>query len=361
MEVSIEALNIDNKRWGLGAAMMALLLVSCSSGESPPAPEEDDDSTPVAGYEVETQDLSHTVRVSGTIEPDEWFRLKSHEAGVLTTLNVEEGDRVERGQLLASTELSEYRAELERTRAEISQLQRQLERKEPLLDREAIQEAEVEDLRSEIEVAERQADVWQTRISLGELRAPADAVVTTRYVDPGSSVSANEEVLELADLSTLLLPVRMSEREVVQLESDQVVEVTVDAYPEQKLDATVRRVFPTVDPDSRRVTVELALDELPEELEIKPGFRARAHVDIDRRQEMLAVPGESLLASDGDDEIVYVIEDNELVERAVESGIERRNWTEITTGLEAGEVVVGTNPTNLREGMRVHVSQKLSK
>ena len=339
--------------------MVALLLVvSCSSGESAPAPEDDgEDSTPVAGYEVETQDLSHTVRVSGTVEPDEWFRLKSHEAGVLTTLNVEEGDRVERGELLASTELSEYRAELERTRAEISQLQRQLERKEPLLEREAIQEAEIEDLRSEIEVAERQADVWDTRISLGELRAPSDAVVTTRYVDPGSSVSANEEVLELADLSTLLLPVRMSEREVVQLESGQVVEVTVDAYPERSLDASVRRVFPTADPDSRRVTVELALEELPGDMEIKPGFRARANIDIDRRQEMLAVPGESLLASDGDDEILYVIEDHELVERSVESGIERRNWTEITSGLEPGEVVVGANPTNLREGMRVHVSQ----
>lgn len=312
---------------------------------------------PVAGYEIEPRDLSRIARMSGTVEPVKQIRVKAYADGVLTTLNVREGDRVEAGELLAATELAEFRAELGRARAEINKLQQELERKRPLAEQEAIQSAEVEQLESDLEIAKRDADIWQTRIELGRMTAPRDAVVTNRYVDPGSSVSANEEVLELADMSTLVIPVRMSERDVGAIDREASLEVTVDAYPDHPLEATIRRVFPTADADSRRVTVELELGEIPEEIDVKPGYRARAAIEVDRRRDRVAVPSPSLLASDGDDQIVYVIENDELVERSVETGVERRNWTEITEGLQPGEVIVGTNPTNLREGTRVHVSQ----
>lgn len=149
----------------------------------------------------------------------------------------------------------------------------------------------------------------------------------------------------------------MSERDVVHLDPGQTIEVVVDAYPERKLEATIRRIFPTADADSRRVTVEIALSEIPEQMRVQPGFLARASIEVDRRPDALAVPGEALLASSPGDRFVYAVENDELVRRSVTTGVERRNWTEIVDGLDAGDVIVGTNPTNLREGTRVHVSE----
>lgn len=330
----------------------------CSAGESAAASaEQGDDTTPVAGWEVTPHDMSRSVQVSGTVQPVERFRINSYAEGVLTTLRVQEGDRVQEGELLAATQLAELRAELRRQRAEVDLLEQRLERKLPLVDRELIGGAEVEELRAELQVAERQLDVLRTRIGLGERRSPADAVVIRRHVDPGSTVAANEPLLELADVSTLVVPVRVSERDVAQLERDQSVEVTVDAYPGETISARIRRVFPAADPDSRRVTVELALEQIPQELQIRPGYRARATLEADRREDIAAIPSEALLASGSDDKFVYVIEEGTLAERRVETGVDRRNLTEITDGLEQGEVIVGTNPTNLREQMAVHVSQ----
>lgn len=344
-------------------ALLALgtvaILVGCSPGETDAAVSqaEEEDSTPVAGYELQPRDLSRTASVSGTIEPLETYRLSSYADGVLTTLNVQEGDRVDAGDVLAATQLEEYRAERDRAEAEVEKLKRELERKRPLAERDAIQIAEIEQLEGDLNIAQREVHVWNTRIDLGTLVAPTDAVVTKRHVDPGTTVAANEQLLELADVSELVVPVRMSERDVGAIDRDEPVEVRLDAYPDEPMEASIRRVFPGADESSRRVTVELKLDDVADGVEPKPGFRARATIEVDRRVDRLAVPSQSLLASDGDDEIVYVIDEDKLVTRSVETGVQRRNWTEIVDGLEAGDVIVGTNPTNLREGTRVHVSQ----
>ncbi len=339
----------------------AALFVAACSAEGSPGPASDDDadesSTPVAGYKLEPLDLSKTARTSGTIEAVERIRLKSQIGGVLTTLNVEEGDSVRAGDILATSELAELRAELRRAQAEATKFRRQYERKKPLVDREAIRQAEVDDLSSELEIAESEVELWETRIELSQVRAPKDAVVTERHVDPGGYVSADEPIVDLADLSTLVVPVRLSERDVVHLDRDQPVQIMVDAYPLRPLDGSIRRVFPTADADSRRVTVEVAIDELPDDMVVQPGFLARLSLPVDRRDEALAIPDAALLASSPDDRFVYVIEDDHLVQRSVTTGVARRNLTEVVDGLEAGDVIVGTNPTNLREDTRVHVSE----
>ena len=343
------------------AVVLCLLasVVGCSAEGSPgPTTDEvDDDSTPVAGFEVEPRDLTKTVRSSATVEPVERIRVKAHAGGGLTRLEVEEGDRVSGGQLLAETELAEKRAELARARAEADKFRREYERKQPLVEREAIGEAEVEELGSDLEIAEREVELWETRIELARVEAPKDAVVAERHVDPGGYVSADAPIVDLVDISTLVLPVTMSERDVVHLDEEESVSVTVDAYPERPVEGSIRRIFPTADVDSRRVPVEIAVDEFPEEMAVRPGFMARVAVDVDRRPDALAIPGESLLASTPDDRFVYVVDDDELVRRSVTTGVERRNLTEITEGLEFGEIIVGNNPTNLEEGTRAHVSE----
>ncbi len=347
--------------WAALAVMgLSLGLVGCEA-EGSPGPDRDDsaaeDTTPVAGFELEAMDLSRQVQASATVEARDRSRLRSRVDGVVEQIDVEEGDIVEAGQVLVELDRSEMRAELARVEAQEARIAAELERKAPLVEREAIGRAEVEDLERDLSVVEREIELWRTRYERAAVVAPRRATVMARHVHEGDDVSQQEVLLELADLTTLVVPVRVSERDVVYLDEGDEASMSIDALGGEWEQAHVRRIFPEAEADSRRLTVELALPEAFEEQGVRPGFMARVRLSVDQRPEALAIPGEALLASTPDDRFVYVIEDGELKRRSLEVGVERRGLREVISGLERGEVIVGTNPTNLSEGEAVHVSE----
>jgi len=313
--------------------------------------------TAVAGYEVKERDLSRTVRVSGNVEPLRYVTIASQMSGTIRQLHVEEGDRVQEGDIVATLDVSEQRAELERVRALRVRAQAEYERTKELFERDLASQSEYDNARAELSVAESDEKLWQTRVDFGEIRAPKDAVVTRRYVEVGDAVSANEEVFQITDLTMLVVRVGVSELDAVHLEQGDEVEVKIDAYADTEFSGSIRRIFPSVEEDSRLVTVEVLLDDIPAGNFVRPGNLARLTFAVDRRENVIAVPSESLLASTRERSFVYVIEDEQLKQRDVEPGIQRRNWTEIRSGLQPGDIIVATNPTNLAEGTKVKVTQ----
>jgi len=345
------------RRASLCAFALAVAAVACS-GDAPPDSSERSRPLPaVAAYEVTPRDLSRAVQVSGTVEPLVRVRVSTLMAGVLGTLDLEEGDPVVEGQVVAELELTEHRAELARARAELDLVEQRHQRARALAERGLASRAEAADRQRELTIARRAVELWTARLRLGRMTSPIDGVVTRRHVDPGSAVAAHVELLEIADLTRLVVRVALNERDVLGLDPGLVVPTRVDALPDRPLEATIRRVYPTADPDTRRITVELALGEDAVAAGVRPGYLARATLEVDRRRDALAVPTEALLASRGDDRFVYRIVDGVLERRAVVIGVERRSWTQIVDGVEPGDHVVGMNPTNLREGLRVRVAR----
>lgn len=334
---------------------MLFILAGCSSEEANPV--RSSDGPPVAGHEVTRQDLSRLLRLAGTIQPRERIEIRNRIVGIIENFYVEEGDVVEAGDLLVTVDLAEINAELTKAQAELAWVQRRYNRKAPLVQSGAVIPAEFEALEAELEVAKSNVALWETRMSQGQIIAPRPAIVVSRRSNPGSTVSAQELLLILADVSSLVIQVKVSDTDVVKIDRDQKIKVEIDAYPNQPIWGKIRRIFADADYQSRRITVELELEEVAEDMNILPGFLARVNLEVDRRNDVIAIPTEALLASEGDDVFVYLIEDNKLVRRNVERGRVRRNRTEISKGLTAGDIIVGTNPSNLREGMSVRITQ----
>ncbi|TVR00063.1 MAG: efflux RND transporter periplasmic adaptor subunit [Deltaproteobacteria bacterium] len=328
------------------------------TGTSAGSAERAERHTPVRAWTVRTAVLPRIVLATGTVEPRERVRVAARQSGSLLSLDVQEGDAVSRGQTLAQVDTAQMRAELRRARAEEALLAGRIERMQALVDRGAAPPVELADLEAQREVASAEVDVWRARMDLARVRAPMDGVVLRRMVDPGSTVRADQELLELADLSGLMVRVRLSERDVVHLVEGQRATIVLDAFADAPFGATVHRIFPAVDPEDRRLVVELALGTPPEGVHPRPGFMARIGLALDARP-MRIIPGEALLASTRGERFVYVIEDDRLTRRDVETGVERRNWVEVREGLDAGETVVGMNPSALREGLRVRVTARV--
>jgi membrane fusion protein (multidrug efflux system) len=343
-------------------ALFSLALVACGAGEGGAAPgarPAASTALPVQVYSAQRRDLSRVVRVSAVIESLSRVRLAAQAPGVLEQMRVEEGDRVTRGQVLATLDVRESRAELARARATLGEQQAVLERLERLKERNYIDQASYTLAETQRAVAAADVQLWETRVDHGTVRSTLDGVVIERYAEPGEAVAQYAPLFTLADMTRLVVRFGLSELDVEGLTVGVEVPVRVDALRgDDVMMGTLRRVMPSTEGASRLVTVEVLLPENAHE-RVRLGYLARAELAVDRRPDVLAVPV-GAVAVDGDGSYVMAVSaDNTLIRRNVTAGVARGNWREIVAGLEEGEDVVTANPADFSEGEAVRVVSRM--
>ncbi len=310
--------------------------------------------TPIAAVELSLRDLSRELATSAAVEPRVRIRLASRTSGTVKSVHFEEGDRVTKGEALAELDMSEATAEYARAAAMAEQARLTYQRQAELLETRLISPSDYDQSRTDLAVAESERQLWKTRIEFGRITAPRDAVVTHRYIEPGEAIETNAIAFELAAMDELVLRVGVSELDVVHLERGQSVPVRFDAMSESTMQGAIRRIYPTAERQSRLVTVEIALPEDASDRGIRPGFLARIRLPIDERPDVIAVPS-AAIGEDGDGQYVYVVSNDRLHRRTVKTGATRGQWTQITEGLDVGEIVLATNPIDMNDGQAVRI------
>ena len=342
------------------ALLLGLAACSDESGDDGPPVEEaaEERAQPVGVVELLPRDLSRSITVSGQIQALRTVSLASQMTGTVEEVRVEEGDRVRAGDVLARLDLSEQQAELDRARALEAKEQAAYERVQELRAREFSSQAAYEQQKADLAVAQSEVRLWERRVAFGTLTAPTDGVVTARHIEPGEAISTADAAFEVANTSTLVLHAGVSELNVGGLAVGDPVSVRLDALPDHTFDASIRRIFPRADADSRQVRVEVQLDPDHEAFrQVRPGYLARATLLVDRRAGVLAVPTEALLASDDDQDVLFVITNDRFKRQPVTTGGSSRGWTEILDGAEEGLYAVASNPANFREDQHVRIAR----
>jgi membrane fusion protein (multidrug efflux system) len=344
-------------------ALLALVAVGscgCSSGgrESRAAVTRSGDGAahllPVAVVPVVRRDLARSVTVTGPVEPVRTIGVNSQTSGSVLAVHVQEGDRVAAGALLAELDAREAESQLARAQAVLESARDAFGRDSQLHASAIITDADFERSLSAYMVARSEAELWHTRRAFTRITALSAGVVTAKHVEAGSAVSPNQRLFDIADVSLLVVRVQLSELDVVHLGRGAAVAVRLDAYPGARLEGRVRRIFPSADPQSRLVPVEVALGPQPSGVEARPGFLARVDFALDRRAGALAVPASAIGVASADAS-VYVVEADTLAQRVVTLGVTAEGWVEVTAGVREGEQVVVSGHVNLRPGARVRV------
>lgn len=333
-----------------------LALMACSE----PAPEVNRAGraqmpSPVLASPVAVRDLSRTVTLSNPVEALRTIELAARTDGVVTDVAVEEGDVVRQGQVLARIDVREQRAELARAKARLEEREANFARFEQLKARDYVDEASFQTARAELDVARSDVELWQTRVDFGQVSSTVTGTVVDRMIEPGEAVARHAALFSIADLSSLVVRLGVSELDVGQLEEGQVVDVSIDAMGRQApIQAQIRRIFPAADINSRLITVEV---ELPsdENLAIRPGYLARVNLMVESYPDVLAIPAISVGQLDGESYVMVIDEDMTLQRRVVELGISRGEWREVLSGLKVGDRVVPSNPSEMRPGEPVRI------
>ncbi|HUP20131.1 MAG TPA: efflux RND transporter periplasmic adaptor subunit, partial [Gemmatimonadota bacterium] len=262
----------------------------------------------------------------------------------------EEGDRVGAGAVLARLDDGELAVQLASARASFEVANSAFERAEQLREREVITLPEYERDRAALAAAEGTYRQLQTRIGYATVRSPISGVVVEKHVEAGDVVAPQAQLFRVADVSTLVVRVGVSELDVGHLQPGDRIELALDAFPQTPAGGRIRRVFPSADPATRLVTVEIALDSGNL---ARPGYLARARLRLDQRADAAIVPSAAVLTSSSGVASVFVVEDGKAYRREVETGLMAQGRVEVVRGIQPGQTVVVAGNHSLRDGASV--------
>lgn len=312
-------------------------------------------AVPVEVAVAEYGTAARTVSATGNVEPLRTVGVNSQLAGVLSRVAVQEGDLVQEGAVLASIEIPELQAQLVSAEAALELAERTAARSAQLFERRVMTAAEYERDQAALAAARATRDQLRTRLGYATVRAPITGVVTEKRVESGDLASAQGRLFTVADVSTLVVRVPVSELDVTALRTGDEVDVVLDALPGQPVRGTVRRIFPTADSVTRLVPVEVALASATT-ARVRPGFLARVTFRLSPRGGVLMVPVGAVLENQRG-AAVYVVTEGRAALRSVQRGGTFQERVEITSGLAPGDSVVVAGNTMLRDGAEVRVSE----
>jgi len=321
--------------------------------------------------------------IPGTITPNEnrTARLSAPAEGRVTTVRVQPGDRVGRGQVLVSllgpgagsaqSDVSKAASEVVATRAQAGYARAARNRAERLLALKAIPRQDYERAIADDESAQAslsQALAEQRRaISSAEqlgagasatgemlLRSPLSGVVLSREAQPGAVVAAGTQLVSVTDPTSLWLQVNAPEKLASIFRIGGILHFSTPAYPADKFDARVTAVGAALDPDSRTLLVRATV--LNGNQKLKPEMLASVSVEGDAATKVPVVPDGAIQLFDGRP-TVFIAKPNQaggatFVRRSVEIGSRTGSTVAVTRGLAPGELVVTVGAFSVKAALQ---------
>ncbi len=296
---------------------------------------------------------ARSVSATGTIEPIRAVGINSQLSGALTSVHVEEGSAVQAGAVLARLDSREVEAQLASAEASLELARRTAQRSEQLREQQIVTAAEYDRDQAALTAALATRDQLKARVGFATIRAPIAGVITEKLVERGDVVGTQTPLFTIADRSTLVVRVQISELDVTALNTGDPVEVLVDAHPDRTFRGRIRRVFPSANPESRLVPVEVALTGGDARI-LTMGFLARTRFQLAPRENVLMIPATALIETAGQP-AVYLLRGTTVTRRTVERGEAYQGRVEVRNGIEVGDSVVVAGQNNLRDGAAVRV------
>ncbi|MDQ2069974.1 efflux RND transporter periplasmic adaptor subunit [Natronospira bacteriovora] len=338
----------------LVAVALTLSLAACQQEADTPENQQAEESR--ASVRAETPRLervSANHRTTATLRAISDARVVSRADGLVRELRVEEGDRVQAGQILAVLDDERRALEVRQRRADLGGLEQDYARQKQLQAENLVSADAVEKLRFQIEAQRAALSLAEVELAETRIKAPVDGVVSERHIRLGDNVSPGDVVFRVTDTSRLEAEVHVPERLMGRLAVDQLVEIRSDASPDRVHGGRISRISPVVDADSGTVRATVSVDDGNGLL--RPGTFARLRILYDTRDNALLVPRQALSFENGRTTL-FVIRDGVAERREVQTGYSEEGWVEILDGLMVDEPVITLGHATLRDGAKVRIN-----
>lgn len=334
----------------------AFVLLFSSCGNRKPVQPGNEEIPYVRVITPEVREVSIPVRATGILSLSDEVKLSFKTGGIIESVNVSEGQKVKKGQLLASLNLAEIRAAHSQARNAFEKAERDFERAGNLF-RDSVATLEMkQNASTALEVARSNMEVAGFNLEHSAITAPSDGVILKQLARTNELISAGYPVFIFGSSGKYWkVKTGLADRDIIRISRGDSAEVTFDAYPGRKFPATVENIGSMADPYTGTYETELLLTAGG--VKLASGFIASVDIRPATGQALSTVPLSAIIDADGHSGYVFALSEDGTVRR-IKVGIE---------GLHGETAAISALPANtggivsegaawLRDGMKVKVA-----
>ena len=322
---------------GILVAAFPFLVVSCGGKKkSADKPKE----TPPVLVDViiaETQPITNIIEANGTVIATEFVELRSEVSGRLTYLNFPEGKPISKGMVIARVNDADLRAQVAKSRVQMQLAQKTIERYQPLLDINGINQADYDAVVNQVNGYKADIAYTQALIDKTVIRAPFSGIAGLRQVSPGAYVTPSTIIATLQQTKEVKIDFTLPEMYSNVLNTGATVEVQLDDTSGRRAKATIVAIEPGANTDTRNLKVRAVLQEGKS----NPGAFVKVFIDAGKTRQSVKVPTNCIIPDDKNNQVILV-KNGRANFVNVQTGVRGDNTVEILKGINVGDSIVVT-------------------
>lgn len=310
------------------------------------------DPVPVEISEVKSKPISSYLSTTANLEAENEAQVLAEIEGLVVQLLVEEGDWVNKGDILARLDEGDKRINLRKAALKVQSEQNNFERVQRMQSSSLISQEEFDKVDYAFQVARQEQEAAAYLLSRTEIRAPFAGIVSERLVKEGARVKPSDPVFSLVSRASLIAKIFLPEKDVLDLQIGDPVMMALNAIDDAPFRGEISLISPVVDPNTGTVKVTVKVPKIPGN--VRPGSFVTVNIVRETHTLALTVPRKALIR-DLQENFVFVVNGEEASKRKVVIGFEENGYVEILSGLEDGERIVTVGQGGLKDGTPVEI------
>lgn len=292
-------------------------------------------------------DAAEVVYATGVVEPYNWAKVTALQRKRIVDICKCEGETVKKGDVLVRLDDDEEQAVLRELQSRLARHKEDAARLEGLVKRNITARVTLDDKLTAVREAEARVVAQKDRIADLALKSPLDGVVLRRAGEIGeiAGTGTNDTLLWVGEPKPLKVVAEVNEDDIMKVVPGQAVLLRHDGHAGAPLSATVERLTPKGDPDTKTFRVHLTL---PDDTPLKIGMSVEANIIVREARNVIVLPLDAVQGG-----TVLKVVDGEVESVLVETGIRGTGMIEVRGGVQDGDLVISPRPAGLGDEDRV--------
>nr|WP_240615494.1 efflux RND transporter periplasmic adaptor subunit [Alteromonas facilis] len=312
-------------------------------------------SIPVEAQFVSSGDISSHYATTAVLEAKEEAFVVARASGIIDGIYVEEGDYVEKGQVLATLDAQRYELNLQKAQAELQGIEKELAKINKVYSQKLVSDDVYDKLSAQHASAKASLAIAELDLKEATIVAPISGYIAERNAKVGNLTESfqRERMFHIVQQRELQGVVHLPEKELKNIKAKQQATLSIAAIGNQQVNAYVERVSPVINANTGTFKVTLRVPN-PDNV-LLAGMFAEVELEYDTHRDATLLPRRALLSIDNADS-VFVINDKGVAEKVtVTTGFQNSEYVEILDGLNGSEQVVTAGHHNLKDQSPVEV------
>lgn len=335
----------------IALALTAVMLSACNAENN--KGQAADEAVRVEVTQVKAATSDRTSRYSGTVEEESGTLLSFAVGGTVSRVLVDEGDRVGKGQLIATLDTEQLTHNHASALAALAQAEDAYRRMEELHGKGSLPEIKWVEAQTALQRARASEQMARKQLADCRLYAPFSGVISKKFAEKGQNVGAGTQIAKLVAVGRMKVKISVPESEMAQISVGQKADVTIEALGGASMQATVTEKGVAADPLSRSYDVKLSLPKADRKL--LPGMVADVALRGGNASMACILPAHIVQIDERNNEFVWLAVGGKAVKRIVTVGGFTADGVIVTSGLADGDMVITAGAQKVSEGMRVEI------